>query len=149
MTVELPRVGALLQATLAELVDLAAQARQAQQNVTGPLLARAEEQLDQLAADLRDGIDTVIERAVTLGYSLDARDGTVAMTPVLPALPSGPVSAPDAITEIGRRLAEVADQTRRRIAIAGNLDIASQDLFVELTVALNERWWTFTGRTEE
>jgi starvation-inducible DNA-binding protein len=147
MTVELPRVGALLQATLAELVDLAAQARQAQQNVTGPLFALAQEQLDQLAADLRDGIDTVVDRAVVLGYALDAREAAVAVTPVLPELPREPVPASEAITLISRGLAEVADRTRRRIAIAGNLDTVSQDLFVELTVALNERWWAFTGRS--
>jgi len=86
-----------LQKLLPELVALALNAKQAQWNVTGPAFLPLHALTDEIAADLRTWVDRVAERAVALGFTVEARPGTVA--PVGGQFPAGRVSDHEAIAE--------------------------------------------------
>lgn len=144
---EVTRVGTCLQETLVELADLAAQIKQAHWNVTGLHFKPVHEQLDQLAVDLRDRIDMVAERAVSIGFSPDARVATVAQQSSLPQLPAGRLLSMEAVAIVGQRLVEVADRARLRIATVGESDAVTQDLLIQLTAILDKHAWMFTAQT--
>ncbi len=141
---EVARVGTCLQEMLVELADLAAQTKQAHWNVTGLYFKPVHEQLDQLATDLRDRIDMVAERAVSIGVSPDARVATVAQQSPLPQFPAGQLLSTDAVAIIGQRLLEAADRASLRIATVGESDAVTQDLLIQLTAMLDKHAWMFT-----
>src|SRR6266496_861813 len=145
---EITRVGGCLQKMLIELIDLAAQAKQAHWNVTGPGFKPVHEQLDQLALDLRGQVDLVAERAVTIGFPPDGRLATVTRQSPLPQLPAGRISTTDGATIIGQRLVELAGRARLRIMKVGESDAVTQDLLVQLTAMLDKHGWMFTVQTQ-
>ena len=62
-----------LQKLLPELVALTLDAKQAHWNVTGPAFLPLHALTDEIAADTRTWVDRVAERAVALGFTVDAR----------------------------------------------------------------------------
>lgn len=137
------RVGALLQATLTELTDLALTGKQAHWNVAGPNFAPVHAQLDTLVDDARAAADEVAERAVAIGYSPDARPSTVAKETPLPEFPAGRVTDTDAVRLVTDRLRQVADAVRARATTAGDDDLVSQDLLISVTATLDKHAWMF------
>ena len=67
-----------LQKVLPELVALALDARQAAWNMIGPAAIPLRELADQIATDAHRWAQRVAERAVALGFFVDARPATVA-----------------------------------------------------------------------
>jgi starvation-inducible DNA-binding protein len=133
---------------LIELLDLAAQAKQAHWNVTGPGFKPVHEQLDQLTLDLRGQADRIAERAVTIGFPPDGRIATVTRPSPLPELPTGRIPTPQAVAIIGQRLMEVADRARLRIMTVGESDAVTQGLLIELTAVLDRHGWMFTVQAQ-
>ena len=67
-----------LQKLLPELVALSLDAKQAHWNMTGPAFLPLHALTDDIAADTRAWADRIAERAVALGFYVDARPSTVA-----------------------------------------------------------------------
>jgi starvation-inducible DNA-binding protein len=121
--------GSELQATLVELVDLSLLGKQ------------LHEQLDELVDSWRDLSDTVAERAVALGLIPDGQSGTVASLSGIEPVELGAVDTDAALSELVMRLGSVSERMRSRMDRLGELDLASQDVLVEVVRELEKQLW--------
>ena len=124
-THEREEVGRELQATLVELIDLSLIGKQLHWTVVGPHFRPLHLQLDEVVDSWRDLGDTVAERAVALGFVL--QDHVV-------------------VRELTTRIAETSERVRDRMNRLGELDLASQDVLVEVVRALEEQQWMFRAQ---
>ena len=134
-------VGRQLQATLVELVDLSLLGKQLHWSVVGIPFRPLHEHLDELVDAWRELADTVAERAVALGFSPDGQAAAVAAGSNIPAVERGMLEADIVVRELVQRLADVAECNRTRMDRLGELDLASQDVLIEVVRALEQQLW--------
>ena len=135
------KVGTELQALLADLIDLSLQGKQAHWNVVGPLFQSVHVQLDSIVDDARIWADDVAERKVTIDLAADGQAGDVAMQSRLEPLPQGYIADREAVALMERRVAGVASRARGAAERLGDLDLASQDLIIEIVRGLEKHQW--------
>ena len=135
------KVGTELQALLADLIDLSLQGKQAHWNVVGPLFQSVHVQLDSIVDDTRIWADDVAERKVTIDLAADGQAGDVAMQSRLEPLPQGYIADGEAVALLERRVAGVASRARGAAERLGDLDLASQDLIIEIVRGLEKHQW--------
>jgi starvation-inducible DNA-binding protein len=136
-----PDQTAALQSTLVELIDLSLQAKQAHWNVVGPAFKPVHEFLDELVAEYREWYDVVAERLTAVGGEPDGRSTTVAGTTPLPPLPAGPISDQTALVAFDERVTLVASGVRTRATALADVDIATQDVLIEILRGLEKQRW--------
>ena len=134
-------VGRELQATLVELVDLSLLGKQLHWSVVGPLFKPLHEHLDELVDSWRELSDTVAERAVALGYFPDGQAATVSAASEIPAVERGALAADVVVRDLTQRLADVTERIRGRMDRLGEIDLASQDVLVEVVRELEKQLW--------
>ena len=130
-----------LQATLVELIDLSLQAKQAHWNVVGPAFKPVHEFLDELTGEYRDWYDMVAERLTAIGVAPDGRTATVSATTPLAPLPIGPIEDRAALAAVEERVTLVAAHLRERAEDLGEVDVATQDLVIEILRGLEKQRW--------
>ena len=135
------KVGTELQALLADLIDLSLQGKQAHWNVVGPLFQSVHVQLDSIVDDARVWADDVAERKVTIDLAADGQAGDVAMQSRLEPLPQGYIADREVVALMERRVAGVASRARGAAERLGDLDLASQDLIIEIVRGLEKHQW--------
>ena len=140
-------VGAALQDSLADLVDLSLIAKQAHWNVVGRNFREAHLHLDELVDLARGYTDDVAERAATIGVSPDGRAGTVAKTSGLPPFDEGWRSVDDVTAAVVELLAALIERFRERIAATGDPDPVTQDMLIGMTAKLEEAHWMWQAKT--
>jgi starvation-inducible DNA-binding protein len=133
--------GRELQATLVELVDLSLIGKQLHWNIYGRPFKPLHEHLDELVDSWRALSDTVAERAVALGVAPDGRAGTVEASSAVDPVDAGALDTDTATREIVERLADVAERIRARMDRLGEIDLASQDVLVEVVRELEKQLW--------
>ena len=133
--------GRELQLTLVELIALSLIGKQLHWNIAGPGFRDFHLQLDELVEEWHELSDTVAERAVAIGFAPDGRAPTVIAQSELEPFEPGPTTVPDAIGELTRRVAEVDERVRERSLRLGEIDLASQDVLIEVTRALEKQLW--------
>jgi starvation-inducible DNA-binding protein len=138
---EREEIGAQLQATLLELVDLSLLGKQLHWSVTGRLFVPVHRQLDELVDSWRDLADTVAERAVAIGVWPDGQADPVAARTGHLRIEPGALEDQAVVRELVRCLAEVAERTRTRMDRLGELDAASQDVLIEVVRELEQQLW--------
>src|SRR5438093_11270835 len=82
----------LLNARLADAIDLQTQTKQAHWNVKGPHFIALHELFDKVNEDVEDYVDLIAERAVQLGGKVDATVRSVAARSALCQYPRRPVT---------------------------------------------------------
>lgn len=135
------KVAMELQALLADLIDLSLQGKQAHWNVVGPLFQSVHVQLDSIVDDARMWADEVAERKVTIDLAAEGQPGDVAMQSRLEPLPQGYIADREAVALMERRVAGVASRARQAAERLGDLDLASQDLIIEIIRGLEKHRW--------
>ncbi len=135
------KVATELQALLADLIDLSLQGKQAHWNVVGPLFQSVHGQLDNIVDDARTWADDVAERKVTIDLPAHGQPGDVAMESRLQPLPQGYIADREAVALMETRVAGVASRGRQAAERLGNLDLASQDLIIEIVRGLEKHQW--------
>ena len=138
---ERKEAGHLLQLTLVELIALSLIGKQLHWNITGHGFRDLHLQLDELVDEWRELSDTVAERAVAIGYPADGRAPAVVEQSELRPVDPGPTAVKTAIREVVDRLAEVDERVRERLERAGEIDLSSQDVLIEVTRALEKQLW--------
>jgi starvation-inducible DNA-binding protein len=133
--------GQLLQLTLVELIALSLIGKQLHWNIVGHGFRDLHLQLDELVGEWRELSDVVAERAVAIGYPADGRAPAVVEQSDLRPVDPGPTSVPDALRELTQGLAEVDERVRDRAERLGEIDLASQDVLIEVTRALEKQLW--------
>ena len=133
--------GRELQATLIELIDLSLLGKQLHWTIVGRPFKPLHEHLDQLVDSWRELSDTVAERAVALGVAPDGQSAAASagsgIAPVAPQL----LDTDHALGELVPRLAVVAERIRGRAERLGELDLASQDVLIEVVRELEKQLW--------
>jgi starvation-inducible DNA-binding protein len=130
-----------LEATLHELVDLSLIGKQLHWAVIGPLFRPLHLHLDELVESWRELGDTVAERAVALGYVPDGQAQAVATGSSLAPVTRSSLEDHAVMWEVTHRVAMVSERTRSRMVRLGELDLASQDVLVEVVRKLEEQQW--------
>ena len=125
-----------LQATLADLVDLALVGKQLYWSVVGPLSRPLHFQLAELVDAWRDLADAVAERAHALGTWPDGQASTLTAADPFGPLASGPLEDFVVVQELTRRLAQISERTRKRMERVGAIDLASQDVLIHVLQTL-------------
>lgn len=133
--------GRELQGVLVDLVDLSLLGKQLHWTVVGPHFRSLHLELDELVDSWRELGDTVAERAVALGVMPDGQSGTVAAASEISPVERGPLEDHVVVRELTHRLAEVSERVRSRLERVGELDLASQDVLVEVVRALEQQQW--------
>jgi starvation-inducible DNA-binding protein len=130
-----------LQATLVELVDLSLIGKQLHWNISGRPFKPLHEHLDELVDSWRQLSDTVAERAVALGVAPDGQAATVSADSGIEPVDAGALDTDTAVRELVTRLADVTERIRGRMDRLGELDLASQDVLVEVVRELEKQLW--------
>ena len=134
-------VGHELQATVVELIDLSLIGKQLHWNIYGRPFKPLHEFLDELVDSWRDLSDIVAERAVALGYAPDGRAGTVSSDSEIGAVDAGSLDTDLATHELAERLQDVTERIRARMDRLGEIDLASQDVLIEVVRELEKQLW--------
>ena len=133
--------GNVLQLTLVELIALSLIGKQLHWTVFGPGFRDVHLQLDELVDEWRELSDTVAERAVAIGVSPDGRAPAVVQQSGLEPVEPGPTPVSGVIRQLTARVAVVDERVRERAERLGKIDIASQDVLIEVTRALEKQLW--------
>jgi len=134
-------VGRELQATLVELLDLSLVGKQLHWTVVGPLFRPLHQQLDELVESWRELADTVAERAVALGVWPDGQAPAIAAGSDNAGVTPGPLEDRAVVWDVAHRVADVAERIRARMDRLGDLDLASQDVLIEIVRSLEQQLW--------
>jgi starvation-inducible DNA-binding protein len=134
-------VGASLQATLVDLLDLSLVAKQLHWTVTGSTSGTIREQLDELSGDWRSLADTVAERQAAIGVMPDGQAAAVAARPGQHAIPVEPLTHVGATRELTAHLSFAVAELRDRVTRTGEQDVISQHVLIEVGRNLEHHLW--------
>ena len=141
MDVPNEKVTRALQATLAELIDLALLGKQAHWSVVGPQFRSVHLELDEIVDLARLSYDRVAERIATLGVAPDGRAETVANSSELPPFPKGFVPATETVQRVTQSMDTISMRMKERIAAIGDEDPVSQDILIGTTDEVEKAAW--------
>lgn len=140
---DLKTVAGALQGALVDLLDLSLVAKQVHWNIVGPRFRSIHLQLDEVVDTARRHSDTVAERSSTLGVPPDGRAATVATSSGIGVTPEGWIRDTDAVGTMVDALSAVISRMRVRVDATGEADPVSQDIFIQVTGALEKHHWMF------
>jgi starvation-inducible DNA-binding protein len=131
----------LLEARLADAIDLQTQMKQAHWNVKGPTFISLHELFDKINEDVEDYVDLIAERAVQLGATVHGTARQAASRTTLPEYPSVKEGRQhvEAVTTV---LAVFAKAIRAAIDQTDGLgDKGTADLFTEISRGVDKWLW--------
>lgn len=136
----------LLQETLADLVDLSLQTKQAHWNLRGPAFRSLHLQLDEMVEAYRRFSDDVAERKVAVGEPADGRVRTVSEQSKLEAFPAGWIPDEKVVELFRDRLYALSAALRDRIEKVAPHDPITEDLLIGITNTIEEQAWMIQAR---
>lgn len=129
-----PELIALINQQLADTSDLYSQVKQAHWNVKGIHFMQLHELFDTVAAAIQPFVDTLAERATTLGGVALGTNRMAAAHSTLDEYPADAVEGRAHLEAVRDRLAAYCASTRSAIERAGQLgDPTTEDLFTEIS----------------
>ncbi len=136
------KVAALLQARLADSIDLMIQAKQAHWNVKGPDFFALHQLFDKLAEDAEAYADLVAERIVQLGGTAEGTLRVAARKSSLPEYPLAIASGRKHIAALSVSLSAFGKLARKTIDLANGLkDADTADIFTEISRGADKYLW--------
>ena len=136
------QVIALLNARLADSIDLTLQAKQAHWNVKGPSVIALHELFDRIAGELEEHADLLAERIAAFGGTAEGTIAVVAKRSAMPAFPLAIADGRRHLDALSKSIAALAKTTRAAIDHCAKLgDAGSADLFTEISRALDKNLW--------
>jgi starvation-inducible DNA-binding protein len=132
----------LLNARLADAIDLKLQAKQAHWNVKGPSFIALHELFDQVAAGLEGHVDEIAERITALGGVAIGTSSRVAAATQLSDYPINIRTGRDHVTALSTSMAVFGKLIRQAIDQADEWgDMNTSDLFTEISRGLDKHLW--------
>ena len=131
----------LLEALLADAIDLQTQMKQAHWNVKGPNFISLHELFDKINEDAEEYVDLIAERAVQLGGIVHCTARKVASRSNLPEYPSAKEGRQH-VQAVATALAAFGRAVRAAIDRSGELgDMDTADLFTEISRGVDKWLW--------
>jgi starvation-inducible DNA-binding protein len=134
-----------VQTLLPRLVALSLDAKQAHWNMTGPAFLPLHALTDDIAADTRAWADRIAERAVALGFYVDARPATVAAA--AGTFPLGRVTDAEVIAELVERIDDITATAHNMLDQLASADVVAHDLTVDILEGLEKYRWLLRANT--
>jgi len=132
----------LLQARLADAVDLATQVKQAHWNVKGPNFIGLHELFDKVADEVRAHTDEIAERITTLGGTAEGTARIAAARSKLKEYPLDISDGPDHVEALSAAPAGFGKSARRAIDEASEMgDQDTADIFTEVSRGIDKQLW--------
>jgi len=132
----------LLNARLADAIDLQTQMKQAHWNVKGPHFIALHELFDQVNEEVEDYVDLIAERAVQLGGIAKGTARLVAKHSKLDEYPHSIADGMSHVDAVSSALAAFGKGVRKAIAKADGLgDADSADIFTEVSRGVDKWLW--------
>jgi starvation-inducible DNA-binding protein len=133
---------ALLNARLADAVDLQTQMKQAHWNLKGPHFIALHELFDEINEEVEDYVDLIAERAVQLGGIALGTARLVAANSTLAEYPHDIAAGELHVEAVANALATFGKAVRAEIARADDLgDADSADIFTEVSRGVDKYLW--------
>ncbi|HEY0447946.1 DNA starvation/stationary phase protection protein [Actinophytocola sp.] len=139
--------GAVLQATLVDLINLSLIAKQAHWNVVGPNFRSAHLQLDELVDAARQYVDDVAERANAIGISPNGKAKTIVASSGIPDYPDNWQSVEATVAAIVEILGALIARLRKGIDETDKSDLVTQDMLIGITANLEKQHWMWQAQT--
>jgi len=132
----------LLQARLADGLDLLRHIKQAHWNVKGPNFIALHKLFDKVYEEIEEGADLVAERLVQLGGIAEGTSQSVAKRTSLPEYSLKLVDSKEHIEALSNSLAVYAKAVRKAIDQADEMkDAGTSDLFTQLSRDVDKNLW--------
>lgn len=133
---------AILNARLADAIDLKLAVKQAHWNIRGPGFIALHELFDQIAARIEEHADTMAERVVQLGGIAGGTTQIVAQKSSLSPYPAEATQQADHLTALSDRLARFAKSCRDAIDATDSAgDADSADIMTGISRAIDKDLW--------
>ncbi len=139
-------VTARLQPLLVDLIELSLTGKQLHWNILGSDFKAIHEHLDELVAEYRTWSDDVAERLTSIGVAPDGRVQRVAGDSPEDPAPEAWAHQDEVIAVITDRVEAVARRTRERLEGLGEVDVASEDLLIEILDGLEMQLWMLSAQ---
>jgi starvation-inducible DNA-binding protein len=140
----------ILNARLADMIDLALITKQAHWNLKGPRFIAIHEMLDGFRDQIDEHVDTVAERVAQLGGTALGTSQIVAGQSKVSPYPTNIYKIEDHLAALIERYGSVANATRKAIDDtdeAGDADTA--DIFTAASRDLDKALWFLEAHTQE
>jgi starvation-inducible DNA-binding protein len=132
----------LLNARLADAIDLGAQSKHAHWNVKGPSFIALHELFDKVAETIEDQIDTLAERITALGGRADGTIASVARRTSLKSYPEDISEGLAHVDALSAALADYAAKIRTAIETVDRIgDADTADLFTGISRETDKYLW--------
>ena len=132
----------LLNARLADAIDLQSQTKQAHWNVKGPNFIALRELFDKINKNAADNVDDLAERIVQLGGVAEGTVRTAAKRTSLAEYPSYTVDGRSHVEALSSVLAAFGKSVRRAVAETSDLgDADTADLLTEISCSIDKWLW--------
>ena len=140
----------VLNARLADAIDLALITKQAHWNLKGPQFIAIHEMLDQFRASLNGHVDTIAERAVQLGGMAKGTSQVVAEKTTLKPYPTDISRTKDHLAALIERYGSVANAVREAIDQTDEAgDATTADIFTAFSRDLDKSLWFLEAHVQE
>jgi len=140
----------LLNANLADAIDLALIAKQAHWNIKGPQFIAVHEMLDGFRADLDGHVDTMAERVVQLGGTALGTSQIVAEKTSLKPYPTNIFKTKDHLAALIDCYARAAKNAREAITESDDAgDAGTADIFTTYSQTLDKSLWFLEAHIQE
>jgi starvation-inducible DNA-binding protein len=132
----------LLNARLADAIDLQTQAKQAHWNVKGPNFIALHKLFDEIVEAVEDYVDEIAERAIALGGTVEGTARSVAKRSTLSEYPLQISTGKEHVAALTAAIGSFGKNVRTAIADSDRIgDADTTDLFTQISRGVDKWLW--------